>query len=69
MAGLNSVGLDRRGFREEVREALRKVYRIFFRSNLLVPEALAWIRSECRPLPEVEMFCRFVEVSERGLTR
>jgi UDP-N-acetylglucosamine acyltransferase len=69
VAGLNSVGLLRRGFGEEVREELRKLYRIFFRTNLLVPEALAHIRAECRPFPEVEMFCRFVESSERGITR
>ncbi len=69
VAGLNSVGLQRRGFAEDVREELRKLYRIFFRTNLLVPEALARIRTECRPFPEVEMFCRFVEGSERGITR
>lgn len=69
VAGLNSVGLQRRGFSDEVREELRKVYRIFFRTNLLVPEALAKIRGECRPFPEVEMFCLFVESSERGITR
>jgi UDP-N-acetylglucosamine acyltransferase len=69
VAGLNSVGLQRRGFSEEVRDELRKMYRIFFRTNLLVPEALAKIRSDCRPMPEVELFCRFVEESERGITR
>ena len=67
--GLNSVGLMRRGFSEEVRRELRKLYRIFFRTNLLVSEALARIRSECLPLAEVELFCSFVEGSERGLTR
>lgn len=69
VAGLNSIGLQRRGFSEEVRAELRKLYRIFFRTNLLVPEALATIRSECLPIPEVEAFCSFVERSERGITR
>ena len=69
VAGLNAVGLARRGFGEEARAELRKLYRIFFRTNLLVPDALERIRAECRPIPEVELFCQFVERSERGITR
>jgi UDP-N-acetylglucosamine acyltransferase len=67
--GLNTVGLQRRGFSPEVRMALKKVYRIFFRSGLRTEEALALIRQELPPLPEVEAFCRFVERSQRGITR
>ncbi len=69
VAGLNSIGLARRGFSEETRAELKKLYRIFFRTTLLVDEALATIRRECRPLPEIEQFCQFVERSERGITR
>jgi UDP-N-acetylglucosamine acyltransferase len=69
VAGLNALGLIRRGFSEEVRAELRKLYKIFFRTNLLVAEALERIRAECLPLPEVELFCRFVPRSERGITR
>jgi UDP-N-acetylglucosamine acyltransferase len=69
VAGLNSLGLERRGFTEEVRAELRKLYRIFFRTNLLVREAIQRIREECATIPEVELFCRFVERSERGITR
>jgi len=67
--GLNLVGLKRRGFSEETVGELEKLYRIFFRSNLVTEAALARIRQECRPLDEVERFCRFIESSERGLTR
>jgi len=67
--GLNSIGLERRGFTAEARAELAKLYRIFFRSNLLVGEALDKIRREIPPLPEVEMFVRFIEASERGLAR
>lgn len=69
VAGLNSVGLARRGVGEEVLRELRKLYRIFFRSNLVVADALARIRGECAPYPQIEEFCRFVERSERGITR
>ena len=67
--GLNLVGLKRRGFSAETIEELHKLYRIFFRSNLVTEAALQAIRAECRPLPEIERFCRFVEDSQRGLTR
>jgi len=67
--GLNRIGLERRGFSAEACAELRKLYRIFFRSNLLVGEAMARIRAELKPLPEVETFIEFVERSERGLAR
>ena len=67
--GLNSIGLERRGFSEAARAELRKLYRIFFRSKLLTTQAVERIRRELQPLPEIEVFLRFVERSERGLAR
>ncbi len=69
VAGLNAVGLERRGFPAETVAELKKLYRLFFRSNLVSTDAVARIRAECKPLPEIELFCEFVERSERGLTR
>ncbi len=67
--GLNSIGLERRGFPEETREALRRLYRIFFRTSLLRPQAIERIRAELPPLPEIQYFCDFVERSTRGIAR
>lgn len=67
--GLNTVGLGRRGFTPETIAELKKVYKIFFRTDLVAKQAVARIRAECQPLPEIEEFCRFIEGSERGLTR
>lgn len=67
--GLNGVGLRRRGFSEEVRMEIKRLYRIFFRSGLRVEEALEKIREELPPLPAIEAFCAFVEKSRRGITR
>jgi UDP-N-acetylglucosamine acyltransferase len=69
IAGLNLIGLERRGFSPETIKELKKLYRIFFRSKLIKEQALARIRRECQPLPEIDYFCRFVEESVRGLTR
>lgn len=66
--GLNSRGLQRRGFAEEVRAELRRAYRMFFQARLNVSQALERARQELRPLPEVERFLSFIESSERGIT-
>ncbi|MCK4304763.1 MAG: acyl-ACP--UDP-N-acetylglucosamine O-acyltransferase [Candidatus Eisenbacteria sp.] len=67
--GLNTIGLQRRGFSAESVNELKKLYRIFFRLKLVKEKALERIRVECRSLPEIKLFCDFVERSERGLTR
>jgi UDP-N-acetylglucosamine acyltransferase len=66
--GLNSVGLQRRGFSDEVRRELKRLYRLFFNSSLNVSQALAQARLEPSPHPEVARFLAFIERSERGIT-
>jgi UDP-N-acetylglucosamine acyltransferase len=66
--GLNSVGLERRGFSTETRSALKKAYRLLFKSDLNISQALAQARSELEITPEVEHFLSFIEASERGVT-
>jgi UDP-N-acetylglucosamine acyltransferase len=69
LAGVNSVGLERRGFSAETCGALDRAYRILFRQGLTVQEAVARIRQELPDVAEVEIFARFAETSARGLTR
>jgi UDP-N-acetylglucosamine acyltransferase len=66
--GLNSVGLQRRGFSEEVRLELKRAYRLFFGSTHNTTQALARAREELRALPEVEAFLTFFESSDRGVS-
>ena len=66
--GLNSVGLDRRGFSEEVRRALKATYRLLFQSNLNISQGLARVEAEVEPLPEVLQLLAFVRESQRGIT-
>jgi len=65
--GLNSVGLQRRGFPDETVRELKRAYRLMFRSELNVSQALERARAELRPLPEVTGFLRFIEESQRGI--
>ena len=65
--GLNSVGLQRNDFPEEVVRELKRAYRLFFRSELNVTQARARAATELKPYPEVQDLLRFLEESGRGV--
>ena len=65
--GLNSVGLQRAGFDEGVIRELKRAYRLFFRSELNVSQAMERAALELPRSPEVEHFLRFLEGSDRGV--
>ena len=68
LRGLNSVGLQRRGFPEDVRRELKRAYRLFFVSSYNTSQALARARDELRAIPEIETFLSFFEETERGVS-
>ena len=65
--GLNSIGLQRSGFSEEVVSELKKAYRLFFRSDMNISQALDRATTDLKPFPEVQAFIAFVESSDRGI--
>ena len=65
--GLNSVGLQRNNFPDEVVRELKRAYRLFFRSELNVTQARERAAAELKPFPEVQELLRFVEESGRGV--
>lgn len=67
--GLNSVGMERRGIPADVRLELKRAYRILYRSQLNVSQALDRILRDLKPYPEVHEFVEFVRSSERGIVR
>ena len=66
--GLNSLGLQRRGFSEETRMTLKRAYRMVFSSSMNVSQALQTARNELVVTPDVEHFLAFIEASQRGVT-
>ncbi|MCX7827179.1 MAG: acyl-[acyl-carrier-protein]--UDP-N-acetylglucosamine O-acyltransferase, partial [Verrucomicrobiae bacterium] len=66
---INKVGLDRRGVSAEVHETIRKAFKLLFRSDLTVSNALARIKTELPRSPELDHLVAFVEKSERGISR
>jgi UDP-N-acetylglucosamine acyltransferase len=68
--GPNLIGLKRSGFSQETINAIKKCYRILFRSGLTVKEAIEKARQDVEPLPEVRKLIDFVlESSKRGIMR
>ena len=66
--GLNSVGLQRNGFPDEVIRELKRAYRLMFRSDLNMSQAIERGRAELSlDVPEVAQLLDFVETSARGV--
>ena len=64
--GVNTLGLQRRGFPAEVIAAIRQAYRVLLQSRLNTSEALA--RLEAEPMiPEVRLLVDFIRSANRGL--
>ena len=68
--GLNTVGLKRFKFPEATVKALKKAYRIIFRSVLTLEKALNQIKDdEISKAPEVQHLVQFIQESKRGICR
>ena len=67
--GLNTVGLQRRGFADEVISALKHAMHLIFQSRLLLEPALERAEVECGRSREVARLIRFLRQSERGFIR
>jgi UDP-N-acetylglucosamine acyltransferase len=66
--GLNLVGLKRAGFTPDQIGALKRAYRLLYRSRLKLDDALRRIEQEI-PTDETLHLVRFVRASQRGICR
>ena len=69
LAGVNSVGLERRGFSADRRAALDRAYRLLFRGAKATGDVVRELRQSYPGVDVVEHLARFAETSTRGLTR
>ncbi|MCP4549061.1 MAG: acyl-ACP--UDP-N-acetylglucosamine O-acyltransferase [bacterium] len=69
MAGLNAVGLQRRGFKPKTLRNLRSAYRIFYRSGLNTSQALEQMEAEIGDDEHVRHIIDFVKNTERGIAK
>ncbi|OQY29215.1 MAG: acyl-[acyl-carrier-protein]--UDP-N-acetylglucosamine O-acyltransferase [Candidatus Cloacimonetes bacterium 4572_55] len=69
ISGLNVVGLQRRGFSKGIIATLKQAYRIIYRSNINVSQALERLKTDVKRIPEIEYMISFIERSERGISK
>jgi len=67
--GVNTIGLERKGFQRETIEALQRAYRILVRSHLHLEDAIARIESELPYCAEAQAMAEFVKAAKRGFIR
>ncbi len=67
--GLNTIGLKRNGFNLKTINALRRAYKIIFRSGLTVEQALEMLNPLLDECQEVKVLFRALEYSHRGVLR
>ncbi|MBN2468582.1 MAG: acyl-ACP--UDP-N-acetylglucosamine O-acyltransferase [Deltaproteobacteria bacterium] len=67
--GLNLTGLKRAGFSAEAIRSLKQAYRLLFRSNLTLKEALSQVVQTITDSPEVDHLVAFIRGSKRGIHR
>jgi len=67
--GLNTVGLERRGYTPDTIAALKRAYKIIFRNSLTLKEAILELNSMIVETPEIKLLSDFLTQSTRGIVR
>ncbi|MDD3875759.1 MAG: acyl-ACP--UDP-N-acetylglucosamine O-acyltransferase [Bacteroidales bacterium] len=68
-AGINSVGLRRRGFTAEKIKEIQDIYRIIFLKRYNTSNALTIVETEMPASPERDEIIQFINNSSRGIMR
>ena len=69
IAGINRLGLQRKGFSKEQFKVIERVYRILYRSKLNISQALAKLEKEESQHEEIISVIEFIRNSERGIAK
>ncbi len=68
-AGINSVGLRRRGFTNDKIFEIQKVYRAIFQMKMNTTQAIEYIEKEMLPTVERDEIITFIQNSPRGIVK
>lgn len=68
-AGVNSVGLQRRGFSNETINAILEVYRTIYNKGLNTSQALDFVEQQLPPCAEKDAIVSFIKESKRGIIK
>jgi UDP-N-acetylglucosamine acyltransferase len=67
--GINTVGLERKGFSPERLLALKRAYRLLLHSKLNTSQALAEMKKTLCDSADVKELIQFIESAERGIVK
>jgi UDP-N-acetylglucosamine acyltransferase len=67
--GINSKGLERRGFSPEAIRAIKRAYKTLYRSGLSLEEAKRKITTMADEVEELKIFSHFLKQSKRSIIR
>jgi len=67
--GMNAVGLRRSGFSRERIHAIKKIYSLFFYSDLSTSQAMERIEIDCPKGEDRDDFLGFIQTSKRGIVK
>lgn len=68
--GINAEGLRRRGFPDEEIQAIRRAYKVIYRSNMRLDEATEKVREMATEWPRLEVLAEFLTAPSRnGIVR
>jgi len=67
--GVNSIGLERKGFSEARLKILARAFRLLSRSKMNTSQALAEMRKSLADSEDVQELIRFIEAAERGIVK
>lgn len=68
-AGVNSVGLQRRGFTNETINAIMEIYRTIYNKGLNTSQALEYAEQQLPPCNEKDLIVSFIKESKRGIIK
>ncbi len=69
VVGLNSIGLQRKGFSKQQIDSIKQVFRLFYYSEMNVSQALEKTTEISVPTAEQKFFIDFIKNSERGICK
>jgi UDP-N-acetylglucosamine acyltransferase len=67
--GINTVGLERRGFEPEQRTMIKGMFNVLYRNDMNVTQVLQHLKNGHFSDPERKVMVDFLESSERGITK
>lgn len=68
-AGVNSIGLRRRGFEDKTVREIEDIYRILYVMNNNLRKGIEQVKQEIPPSPIREQILGFIEKSDKGIIR